>query len=48
MTAMGFCGGSHCGLGHRDRLLERGAALVIDEMCQLRTAMAELMRIPAR
>jgi HAD superfamily hydrolase (TIGR01509 family) len=46
MTAMGFCGGSHCGLGHRDRLLEHGASLVIDEMRQLRTAMAELTRIP--
>jgi len=48
MTAMGFCGGSHCGLGHRDRLLEHGASLAIDEMRQLRTAMAELTRIPAR
>jgi len=48
MTALGFCGGSHCGLGHRDRLLEHGASLAIDEMRQLRTAMAELTRIPAR
>jgi HAD superfamily hydrolase (TIGR01509 family) len=48
MTAIGFCGGSHCGVGHRDRLLEHGASLAIDEMRQLRTAMTELTRIPAR
>ena len=48
MTAIGFCGGSHCGLGHRARLREHGAALVIDKMRQLTTAMAELTRAPAR
>jgi HAD superfamily hydrolase (TIGR01509 family) len=48
MTAIGFCGGSHCGLEHGARLREHGAALVIDEMRQLTTAIAELTRISAR
>ena len=48
MTAIGFCGGSHCGLGHGARLREHGAALVIDGMCQLANAMAKLTPAPAR
>ena len=48
MTAVGFCGGGHCELGHGARLREHGAALVIDGMCQLANAMAELTRAPAR
>jgi HAD superfamily hydrolase (TIGR01509 family) len=48
MTAIGFCGGSHCRPGHELRLQEHGAALVIDDMRQLATAMAKLVRTPAR
>ena len=48
MSAIGFCGGSHCGLGHRARLLDHGEAFVIDDMRQLTTAMVELTRIAAR
>jgi HAD superfamily hydrolase (TIGR01509 family) len=44
MTAIGFCGGSHCGPEHGDRLLSRGAALVIADMRELSTAMAKLVR----
>jgi len=47
MTAIGFCGGSPCGLGHRASLREHGAALVIDDMRLLPTSMAELARAPA-
>jgi HAD superfamily hydrolase (TIGR01509 family) len=43
MTAIGFCGGSHCGLGHGDRLKARGAALVIDDMRGLATALTKLV-----
>ena len=42
MTAIGFCGGSHCGPGHGDRLQARGAAMVIDDMRGLTAAMAQL------
>lgn len=35
MTAIGFCGGSHCGPEHGDRLLARGAALIIADMREL-------------
>jgi len=42
MTAIGFCGGSHCGPGYGDRLQVRGAALVIDDMRELATAMKKL------
>jgi HAD superfamily hydrolase (TIGR01509 family) len=42
MTAIGFCGGSHCPPEHSTRLQERGAALVIAEMRQLPTAIAKL------
>jgi hypothetical protein len=44
MTAIGFCGGSHCGPEHGDRLLARGAALIIADMRELWTAMAKLVR----
>jgi HAD superfamily hydrolase (TIGR01509 family) len=42
MTAIGFCGGSHCGPEHRARLQEHGAALVMGDMRQLATVMAKL------
>jgi HAD superfamily hydrolase (TIGR01509 family) len=42
MTAIGFCGGSHCGPEHRARLQEHGAALVVDDMHELVTAIAKL------
>src|ERR1700680_1878510 len=42
MTAIGFCGGSHCGPEHGARLQKHGAALVIDDMLELATAMAKL------
>ena len=44
MTAIGFCGGSHCGPEQGDRLLARGAALIIADMRELSTAMAKLVR----
>lgn len=44
MTAIGFCGGSHCGPEHGDRLLARGAALIIADMLELSTAMAKLVQ----
>ena len=42
MTAIGFCGGSHCGPEHGSRLQARGAALVVADMHQLVTAMSKL------
>jgi hypothetical protein len=42
MTAIGFCGGSHCRPGHEERLKARGGALVIADMGELATAVAEL------
>jgi beta-phosphoglucomutase-like phosphatase (HAD superfamily) len=42
MTAIGFCGGSHCGPERGARLQKYGAALVLDDMLQLATAMAKL------
>ena len=44
MTAIGFCGGSHCRPGHGDRLRERGAGLVIAEMAELAPAICRLSR----
>jgi HAD superfamily hydrolase (TIGR01509 family) len=44
MTVIGFCGGSHCGPEHGDRLLARGAALIIADMRELSTAMAKLVQ----
>ena len=44
MTAIGFCGGSHCRPEHGDRLLARGAALIIASMRELSSAMAKLMQ----
>ena len=44
MTAIGFCGGSHCGPQHGALLRAHGAALVIKEMRDLRSAIAGLNR----
>ena len=43
MTAIGFCGGSHCRPEHGARLQARGAALVIADMRELLPALAELV-----
>jgi HAD superfamily hydrolase (TIGR01509 family) len=43
MTAIGFSGGGHCGPEHGARLQEHGAALVLDDMHELATAMAKLI-----
>jgi HAD superfamily hydrolase (TIGR01509 family) len=43
MTAIGFSGGSHCGPEHAARLEKHGAPLVIDDMHELATAMANLI-----
>jgi HAD superfamily hydrolase (TIGR01509 family) len=48
MAAIGFSGGSHCGLGHGARRMKHGAALVIDHMCQLPTALEKLTRSAMR
>jgi len=42
MTAIGFAGGSHCGPEHGVRLQRHGAALVMDHMLELATAIAKL------
>ena len=42
MTAIGFCGGSHCGPEHSSRLQARGAAVVIEDMHELVTRMSKL------
>jgi HAD superfamily hydrolase (TIGR01509 family) len=42
MTAIGFAGGSHCGPEHAVRLQRHVAALVIDHMLELATAIAKL------
>jgi HAD superfamily hydrolase (TIGR01509 family) len=47
MTAIGFCGGSHCGPEHGARLRGHGASLVIDDMHQLVTAIGNLTCSPA-
>jgi beta-phosphoglucomutase-like phosphatase (HAD superfamily) len=44
MTAIGFCGGSHCGPEHGTALHARGAVLVIDDMRELPDAIAKLAR----
>ena len=43
MTAIGFCGGSHCRPEHGARLQARGAALVIANMRELLPALARLV-----
>jgi HAD superfamily hydrolase (TIGR01509 family) len=48
MTAIGFSGGSHCGPGHGAQLHANGAALVIDDMRQLPTALEKLTQFSAR
>ena len=40
MTAIGFTGGSHCPPGHAPRLAAAGAAVVIDRMDRLLSALA--------
>ncbi len=35
MTAVGFCGGSHCGAGHGEHLLAAGCASVFGTMAEL-------------
>ena len=42
MIAIGFCGGSHCGPEHGARLRGHGAALVVDDMHELVTAIGNL------
>jgi HAD superfamily hydrolase (TIGR01509 family) len=42
MTAIGFCGGSHCGPQHGAGLRAHGAMLVIDHMRELSPAIATL------
>jgi HAD superfamily hydrolase (TIGR01509 family) len=42
MTAIGFCGGGHCGPQHGTRLRAHGAAAVIADMRELATVMAML------
>jgi len=44
MTAIGFCGGSHCDPQHGVALGARGAALVIDDMDELPTVIAKFDR----
>lgn len=44
MTAIGFCGGSHCRPGHAERLKAHGAALVVAEMAELAPAICRLSR----
>jgi HAD superfamily hydrolase (TIGR01509 family) len=43
MTAIGFCGGSHCRPEHGARLRARGATLVIADMRELLPALAKLV-----
>lgn len=42
MTAIGFCGGSHCGPQHAARLRARGAAPVVANMGELAAAITTL------
>jgi HAD superfamily hydrolase (TIGR01509 family) len=42
MTAIGFCGGSHCRPGHDQRLKACGAALVVADMAGLARAIRRL------
>lgn len=41
MTVIGFCGGSHCGPEHGNRLQARGAALVIANMNELQASIGK-------
>lgn len=43
MSAVGFCGGSHCGPQHGALLRAHGAALVIDDMRELTAAVEKLI-----
>ena len=42
MTAIGFCGGSHCRRGHAEKLRQGGARLVIDRLDRLLPALSAL------
>jgi beta-phosphoglucomutase-like phosphatase (HAD superfamily) len=42
MTAIGYCGGNHCGPQHGAELRAHGAALIIDDMRELSTAIGKL------
>jgi HAD superfamily hydrolase (TIGR01509 family) len=42
MTALGFCGASHCGEGHGARLAAAGAAQVFDRMAALPALIEEM------
>ena len=42
MTAIGFCGGGHCGPEHAARLRARGAALIVAEMSELMPTISRL------
>ena len=44
MIAIGFAGGAHCRPGHDSRLYAEGAALVIDNMTLLASALVQLNR----
>jgi HAD superfamily hydrolase (TIGR01509 family) len=48
MTVIGFSGGSHCAPGHGAQLQAHGAALVIDDMRPLPTALEKLARFAVR
>ena len=43
MTAISFCGGSHCGPEHGSRLHAGDAAPVIADMHKMMTAMSKLV-----
>jgi beta-phosphoglucomutase-like phosphatase (HAD superfamily) len=42
MTAIGFCGGGHCAQGHGDRLRAAGAALAVETMPEVLSALNQL------
>ena len=45
MRVFGFAGGTHCGTGYRERLLEAGAELVFERMTEL-PALVQAAREP--
>jgi beta-phosphoglucomutase-like phosphatase (HAD superfamily) len=45
MRVFGFAGGSHCGNGYRERLLEAGTELVFETMTEL-PSLLEVAREP--
>jgi HAD superfamily hydrolase (TIGR01509 family) len=46
ITAIGFCGGSHCRPGHRHRLEAQGASRVVADMRELAQAIRRLSASP--